>query len=43
MELLPSTGGVFDVWINGELVFSRKQIDRMPEDSEIENLVKSKL
>lgn len=44
MELIPSTGGVFDVSINDELVFSRKQIqNRMPEDNEIEEIIKSKL
>lgn len=39
-ELTPSTGGVFDVYVNDNLVFSRKAIGRMPEENEIENIIK---
>lgn len=44
IELIPSTGGVFDISINDELIFSRKQIqDRMPKEHEIEDIIKSRL
>lgn len=42
-ELLPSTNGVFDVFINDELVFSRKAINRMPNENEIEEIIASKM
>ena len=34
-HLIPSTGGVFDVWVNGELIFSKKQVNRHAEPGEI--------
>lgn len=33
--LIPSSGGVFEVELDGELVFSKKALDRFPEDAEI--------
>lgn len=42
-ELLPSVNGVFDVFIDGALVFSRKAINRMPNENEIEDLIASKM
>jgi len=33
--LIPSGGGVFEVEIDGILVFSKKELDRFPEDEEI--------
>jgi selenoprotein W-related protein len=33
--LIPSAGGVFEVEADGELVFSKKALDRFPEDEEI--------
>ncbi len=34
-QLVPGTGGVFDVWVNGELIFSKKEVGRHAEAGEI--------
>jgi selenoprotein W-related protein len=34
-ELDEGGGGVFDVFVDGELVFSKKQVGRFPEPGEI--------
>ena len=34
-ELIASGGGVFEVLADGELIFSKKQLNRFPEDAEI--------
>ncbi|MBU8869350.1 MAG: Rdx family protein [Gemmatimonadales bacterium] len=34
-ELIPSADGVFEVEVDGVLVFSKKALDRFPEDDEI--------
>ncbi len=34
-HMIPSTGGVFDVWVNDELIFSKKQVNRHAEAGEI--------
>ncbi len=39
MELNPSSGGVFEVAIDGELVFSKKALDRFPTDEEILGMI----
>ncbi|MCP4292349.1 MAG: SelT/SelW/SelH family protein [bacterium] len=38
-HLLASGGGVFEVEIDGELVFSKKALDRFPDDQEIIDLI----
>ena len=35
ITLVPGSGGVFDVFINDELVFSRHREGRFPETSEV--------
>ncbi len=35
-----SSGGVFEITIDGELKFSKKQLGRFPTDQEIETLAK---
>jgi selenoprotein W-related protein len=35
-ELIRGTGGVFDVRVDGELVFSKHDVSRFPEDGEVE-------
>lgn len=42
MILIPSSGGVFEVMVGGELIFSKKELDRFPEEGEISRLVKEK-
>ena len=39
VELKASDGGVFEVVVEGELLFSKKGLNRVPEDGEIEGLV----
>ena len=43
-EMRPSSGGVFEVTLNGNLIFSKKQMGKFPKDGEvvtfIENLLK---
>jgi selenoprotein W-related protein len=34
-ELVASGGGVFEVEVDGRLIFSKKALDRFPEDGEI--------
>ena len=41
--LTPSSGGVFEVTINGELVFSKKALGRHAEDGEIKTIITQKL
>ena len=40
VELIPSSGGVFDVKVNGSLIFSKKAAGRHASTGEILNLVK---
>ena len=42
-KLIPSRGGVFEVTIDDDLVFSKKQSGRHAEVDEIRQLIKSKL
>lgn len=41
--IIPSSGGVFEVRVNGELVFSKKALGRHAEDGEIRAAVLRKL
>ena len=38
-KLIPGSGGIFDVKLNGETVFSKHQVGRFPKDGEILNLL----
>ena len=35
LEIIPSSGGVFEVWRDGEKIFSKKATGRFPEWEEI--------
>jgi selenoprotein W-related protein len=35
VELVPGVGGVFEITVDGQLKFSKKQIGRFPSDDEI--------
>lgn len=39
MALVPSGGGVFEVVVDGDLVFSKKELGRHAEDGEVLPLV----
>ena len=34
-KLIESSGGVFEVTVNSQLIFSKKQLDRFPDHGEI--------
>ncbi len=38
-ELTPGSGGIFDIKLNGETVFSKHEVGRFPKDGEISNLL----
>ena len=39
VELIKGIAGVFEITIDGELKFSKKQLGRFPEDAEIDALI----
>jgi selenoprotein W-related protein len=43
LELIPGKGGVFEVNVNGELLYSKKATGRHAEPGEVQALVKRKL
>ena len=43
VALVPGTGGVFDINLDGEKLFSRKDAGRFPESKEIKQLVRDKI
>jgi len=38
LKILPSSGGVFEVHLDGELIFSKKEVGRFPTPEEIKAL-----
>ena len=42
LTLIPSGGGVFEIIKENELIFSKKQLDRFPEDGEIFKILENK-
>ncbi len=40
VSLLPGTGGVFEVRLNGAVIFSRKIAGRFPESKELKQLIR---
>jgi selenoprotein W-related protein len=40
--LIPSTGGVFEVKVDGDLIFSKKALRRHAEPGEIVTLIRSR-
>jgi selenoprotein W-related protein len=43
VSLVPGTGGVFDVRLNGAVIFSRKVAGRFPESKELKQLIRDVL
>lgn len=43
VALVPGTGGVFDVRLNGDLIYSRKEAGRFPESKELKQLVRDRI
>jgi selenoprotein W-related protein len=42
LNIVPSSGGVFEVKLNDELIFSKKELGRFPEEGEVESLLENK-
>lgn len=40
LTIIPSTGGIFEVSLDGKLIFSKKQLGRFPEKGEVLELVR---
>ena len=38
-ELIKGMGGVFEVKFNNSIIFSKKKINRFPNDNEVEDLI----
>lgn len=43
LVLVPGTGGVFEIRLDGDLLFSRKQSGRFPESKELKQLVRDRI
>ncbi|MEM9160077.1 MAG: SelT/SelW/SelH family protein [Verrucomicrobiota bacterium] len=43
VALQPDSGGILEVRLNGELLFSRKEAGRFPEAKEIKQLVRDRI
>jgi len=39
VKLVSSGGGVFEITLDDELIFSKKALGRFPDDGEIDNLI----
>ena len=42
-ELVEKSGGIFEVYLNNELVFSKNELGRFPNEGEVLELVKGKI
>jgi selenoprotein W-related protein len=43
VALVPGTGGIFQVRLDGELIFSRKEAGRFPESKELKQLIRDRI
>lgn len=43
VSLVPGTGGIFEVRLNGETLFSRKSAQRFPESKELKQLIRDRI
>lgn len=43
LTLVPGTGGIFEVRLNGEVIFSRKATGRFPESKELKQLIRDRI
>jgi selenoprotein W-related protein len=43
VEVVPGTGGVFDVHLDGELVFTKAMLGRYPQPDEVMPLLRERL
>ena len=40
-KLVPSRGGVFEISVDGKTIFSKRALDRFPEDGEVVELIRA--
>ena len=43
VALIPGAGGIFEVRLDGETIFSRKQEGRFPESKELKQMVRDRI
>jgi selenoprotein W-related protein len=43
VSLVPGTGGIFEVRLAGEILFSRKAAQRFPESKELKQLIRDRI
>jgi len=43
LEVVPGADGIFDVHVNGELVFTKSMLGRYPQPDEVVSLVRERL
>ena len=43
VALVPGTGGIFEVWIGDQLIWSRREQGRFPEAKEIKQLIRDRI
>ena len=43
ISLISSGGGVFEISLNGDLIFSKKALNRFPDSGEIKKLIMDRL
>jgi len=43
LEVVPSDGGIFDVHVDGDLVFTKSMLGRYPEPDDVLPLLRAKL
>jgi selenoprotein W-related protein len=43
VEVVPGTGGIFDVHVNGELLFTKAMLGRYPEPEDVLPLLREQI
>jgi selenoprotein W-related protein len=43
VALIPGTGGIFEVRLNGEAIWNKKQQDRFPEPKDVKQLIRDRI
>lgn len=43
VNLIPSTGGIYEVKLDDNVIFSKKEAERYPEKDEVEELIRKEI
>ena len=43
VEVVPGTGGIFDVHVDGDLLFTKRMLGRYPDPGDVEPLFRERL